>query len=136
MITSSKKNPTQAQQASNRILLGTEMVGDIKTDGDIRIDGKVKGTIDATGKLVVGEKGVVEGEVKCTNATISGLIKGTLQVENLLTMHTSAKVKGDILTGKLSVEPGAEFTGTCSMGAVVRDLKEEDKEKKLAEQTA
>ena len=125
MITSSKKNPTQAQ-ASNRILMGTEIVGDIKTDGDLRVDGKVKGTIEAIGKLVVGEKGIVEGEVKCSNATISGLIKGTLQVEDLLTMHASAKVKGDILTGKLSVEPGAEFTGTCSMGAVVRDLKDDE----------
>ncbi|MCT4624008.1 MAG: polymer-forming cytoskeletal protein [Schleiferiaceae bacterium] len=134
MITSAKKNPDQAQ-ASNRILLGTEIVGDIKTNGDLRVDGLVKGTIEAAGKLVVGEKGMVEGEVKCANATVSGVIKGTLHIDQLLTMHATAKIKGDILTGKLSVEPGAEFTGKCSMGAVVRDLVE-DEARKAKEKSA
>ena len=106
MITSARKNPDQAQ-ASNRILIGTEIVGDIKTNGDLRIDGFVKGTIQTAGKLVIGEKGTVEGEVKCKNSTISGTIKGTMLVEELLTLHSTAKVKGDIQTGKLSVEPGA-----------------------------
>lgn len=134
MITSAKKNPDQAQ-ASNRILIGTEIVGDIKTNGDLRIDGFVKGTIQTAGKLVVGEKGTVEGEVKCKNSTISGTIKGTMLVEELLTLHSTAKVKGDIQTGKLSVEPGAEFTGKCSMGAVVRELNE-DEARKGQEKTA
>ena len=134
MITSARKNPDQAQ-ASNRILIGTEIVGDIKTNGDLRIDGFVKGTIQTAGKLVIGEKGTVEGEVKCKNSTISGTIKGTMLVEELLTLHSTAKVKGDIQTGKLSVEPGAEFTGKCSMGAVVRELTE-DEARKTKEQSA
>lgn len=134
MITSARKNPDQAQ-ASNRILIGTEIVGDIKTNGDLRIDGFVKGTIQTAGKLVIGEKGTVEGEVKCKNSTISGTIKGTMLVEELLTLHSTAKVKGDIQTGKLSVEPGAEFTGKCSMGAVVRELNE-DEARKTKEQSA
>lgn len=135
MITSAKKNPGQAQ-ASNRILLGTEIIGDVKTNGDLRVDGILKGTIEAAGKLVVGEKGVIEGEIKCANATISGTVKGTLQVDQLLTMHTTAKVKGDILTGKLLVEPGAEFTGKCSMGAVVRELSDDDSRKEAKEKSA
>lgn len=134
MITSAKKNPDQAQ-ASNRILIGTEIVGDIKTNGDLRIDGLVKGTIQTTGKLVVGEKGTVEGDVKCKNSTVSGTIKGTIFVDELLTLHSSAKIKGDIQTGKLSVEPGAEFTGKCSMGAVIRELNE-DEARKAKEQSA
>ena len=121
MITSAKKNPEQAQ-ASNRILLGTEIIGDIKTNGDLRIDGTVKGTIEATGKLVVGEQGLVEGQVVCANATVSGTIKGTVQVGDLLTMHKTSVVQGDIHTGKLAVEPGAEFNGKCTMGAVVKEL--------------
>ena len=134
MITSAKKNPQQAQ-ASNRILIGTEIVGDIKTNGDLRIDGLVKGTIQTKGKLVVGEKGTVEGEVKCKNSTVSGTIKGTIFVDELLTLHSSAKFKGDIQTGKLSVEPGAEFTGKCSMGAIIRELNE-DEARKGQEKTA
>lgn len=135
MITSAKKNPDQAQ-ASNRILIGTEIVGDVKTNGDIRIDGYVKGTIETEGKLVIGEQGTVEGEVKCANASLSGVLKGTIEVESLLSLHKSAKVHGDIYASKLSVEPGAEFSGKCSMGAIVRDLNGKSEQEKPAEKTA
>ena len=124
MITSTKKNPEQAQ-ASNRILIGTELTGDIVSNGDIRIDGKVNGSIKIEGKLVVGEKGEVEGDIKCANATVSGTLKGRINVTELITMLKTAHVEGDLFTAKLSVEPGAEFTGTCSMGAVVRKMKDE-----------
>jgi len=124
MITSTKKNPDQAQ-ASNRILLGTEITGDIKSNGDLRIDGKLNGSVTMEGKLVIGEKGEVDGDINCTNATVSGTLKGRLNVKELMTMLKTARVEGDLITGKLSVEPGAEFTGTCSMGAVVRKMKDE-----------
>lgn len=123
MITSAKKHPEQAQ-ASNRILIGTEIEGDVKSNGDIRIDGVVKGNVNITGKLVIGEKGKVEGEVICANATVSGLLKGKAEVKELLTLTQTAVVKGDVTTGKLAVEPGAELTGTCSMGSVVRKMNE------------
>lgn len=124
MITSTKKNPNQAQ-ASNRILLGTEITGDIKSNGDLRIDGKLNGSVTMEGKLVIGEKGEVDGDINCTNATVSGTLKGRINVKELMTMLKTARVEGDLITGKLSVEPGAEFTGTCSMGAVVRKMKDE-----------
>jgi cytoskeletal protein CcmA (bactofilin family) len=124
MITSTKKNPEQAQ-ASNRILLGTEITGDITSNGDLRIDGKLNGSVNMEGKLVIGEKGEVDGDINCTNATVAGTLKGRINVKELMTMLKSAHVEGDLITGKLSVEPGAEFTGTCSMGAVVRKMKDE-----------
>jgi cytoskeletal protein CcmA (bactofilin family) len=124
MITSTKKNPEQAQ-ASNRILIGTEITGDITSNGDLRIDGKLNGSVTMEGKLVIGEKGEVDGDINCTNATIAGTLKGRINVKELMTMLKSARVEGDLITGKLSVEPGAEFTGTCSMGAVVRKMKDD-----------
>jgi cytoskeletal protein CcmA (bactofilin family) len=124
MITSTKKNPEQAQ-ASNRILIGTEITGDITSKGDLRIDGKLSGSVNMEGKLVIGEKGEVDGDVNCTNATVAGTLKGRINVKELITILKSAHVEGDLITRKLSVEPGAEFTGTCSMGAVVRKMKEE-----------
>ena len=120
-----KKNTPEANQASNRILVGTSIEGEIKSKGDIRIDGKIKGTINITGKLVVGEKGVVEGDIKCAFANVSGTLKGQLEVSELLTLQATAKVNGDIVTNKLSIEPGAEFTGSCSMGSVVREIKKD-----------
>ena len=124
MITSTKKNPEQAQ-ASNRILIGTEITGDITSNGDLRIDGKLNGSVTMEGKLVIGEKGEVDGDINCTNATVAGTLKGRINVKELMTMLKSAHVEGDLITGKLAIEPGAEFTGTCSMGAVVRKMKDE-----------
>jgi cytoskeletal protein CcmA (bactofilin family) len=124
MITSAKKNPDQAQ-ASNRILIGTEIIGDITSNGDLRIDGKVKGIIKLQGKLVIGENGEVSGEVICANVTVAGILKGKVQVSELFSLLQTAKVEAEVLTGKLAVEPGAEFTGTCNMGAVVRKMKDE-----------
>lgn len=122
MITSAKRNPEQAQ-ASNRILMGTEIEGNLLSNGDFRIDGTVKGNIQIDGKLVIGEKGRIEGEIICANANISGYLKGKIHVSELLHLESTAIVKGDVITSKLSIQPGAELSGTCSMGSVVREMK-------------
>lgn len=108
--------------ALNQIAVGTTINGDIISEGNIRIDGTVIGTLEHNGKLVVGPTGVIEGEISCKNADISGELKAKITVAELLTLKSSAKLSGDIVTGKLAVEPGAVFTGTCSMGAVVKDI--------------
>ncbi|MFW5756133.1 MAG: bactofilin family protein, partial [Tangfeifania sp.] len=66
-------------------------------------------------RLVIGPQGKVDGEVNCNNIEISGYIKGKISVSELLTMKASARIYGDIIAGKLSVEPGSLFTGSCSM---------------------
>ena len=95
---------------------GTEINGNIKSNGDLRIDGFIKGTIQATGKVVVGSTGRVEGEINCQNADISGDVKAHIKVSELLSLKANAVVSGDILTNKLAIEPGAVFTGACKMG--------------------
>jgi cytoskeletal protein CcmA (bactofilin family) len=99
----------------NIISEGTKIKGDIIANGDIRIDGELSGNITAQGRLVVGPKGKIEGEIECNNIEVSGYIKGKLVAKELLTMKSTSKIEGDIAAGKLSVEPGSEFTGTCSM---------------------
>jgi len=127
MISSAKKYPEQAQ-ASNRILAGTSITGDIVSDGDIRVDGKVVGSMKVTGKLVIGEHGLVEGEVECKNAAIAGQLEGTINVAQSLSLSASAKVKGKVQVEKLAVEPGAEINGSLAMGAVMRKVNESDKD--------
>lgn len=127
MISSAKKYPEQAQ-ASNRILAGTSITGDIVSDGDIRVDGKVAGSMKVTGKLVIGEHGLVEGEVECKNAAIAGQLEGTINVAQSLSLSASAKVKGKVQVEKLAVEPGAEINGSLAMGAVMRKVNESDKD--------
>ena len=94
---------------------GTEIKGDISTNGDFRIDGTLKGTIVSKGKVVVGSTGKVEGEIKCQNGDFSGSIKAKVYVSSLLTLKSTATLSGDIVTNKLAIEPGAKFSGTCNM---------------------
>lgn len=120
----------------NIIGSGTSIEGDVVSGGDIRIDGSLKGTLRTRGKLVVGPTGSIEGEVSCQNADVSGNIRGKINVTELLALKGSAKVNGEISTGKLAVEPGADFSGSCSMGGVVKDIQHEQAEAQLAEKTA
>jgi cytoskeletal protein CcmA (bactofilin family) len=108
----------------NRIVEGTEIVGDIKTDGNIRIDGKLKGTINTKGRLVIGPSGSIDGEITCENGDIEGQFNGRIHVNQLLSLKATARLTGEIHTSKLAIEPGATFTGTCSMGGTVKDMKQ------------
>jgi len=131
MAKQSAKSYGEAQdQAINIISEGTLIKGDISANGDIRIDGELVGNINAKGRLVIGPHGKVDGEINCNNIEISGYIKGKITVSELLTMKASAQIYGDIIAGKLSVEPGSLFTGSCSMG----DLKAKNETTKPKEQ--
>jgi len=129
------KNLDPQAPARNRIGPETTIKGDIISDGNFRIDGTLEGSIKTKGKVVVGEKGLIQGEVLCQNADVEGTIKGKLQVTQLLALKATAKIHGDILVDKLSIEPGANFTGSCKMGAVVKELKDAER-KEAAEQSA
>jgi len=109
-----KFNETEPQ-AINLISTGTEITGDVKTSGDIRIDGTLTGTLNTKGKVVIGTTGKVNGEVICKNSEVSGTIEGKISVSQLLVLKASSKINGDIATVKLSIEPGAMFSGNCKM---------------------
>lgn len=111
-----KPYPETPSQNINLISTGTKITGDIHSDGDIRIDGYLKGNIKSKGRLVIGSSGSIEGEILCTNIEVSGNFKGKISAAELLTLKSTAVVSGDIVATKLSVEPGSLFTGTCQMG--------------------
>ena len=110
-------------EAINTIGTGTIITGDTQSKGDIRVDGTVKGSVKTSGKVVLGKEGIIEGDVVCNSADISGTLKAKITVSQLLSLKSTAKLNGDIITNKLSIEPGAAFTGSCSMGAVIKDIK-------------
>lgn len=116
------KNTTIDSTSINLIGNGTQLAGDIRSNGDFRIDGTLKGTIIVKGKLVVGPTGSIEGEIDCQNADISGEIRGKISVTELLSLKATARLNGDIITAKIAIEPDASFTGTCSMGGVVKNI--------------
>lgn len=131
------RNNEAESPAINIIRKGTEIKGDVTCSGDIRIDGKLNGTLISQGKVVVGQSGIIEGEVTCKNADVSGTIKASLIVKELLQLKATANISGDINTNKLSIEPGANFTGSCNMGSVVKGIKHEERKEVIQEaQTA
>jgi cytoskeletal protein CcmA (bactofilin family) len=99
----------------NLISNGTDITGDIKSNGDIRIDGSLKGNLNTKGKVVIGPTGKISGEVTCKNSEVSGIVEGKIVVGQLLNLKASSRILGDIITAKLAIEPGARFTGNCNM---------------------
>ena len=111
----SKVNATPESNAINIIGSGTSITGDINSDGDVRIDGTLNGNLTIAGKVVIGQTGTINGEIQCKNSDVSGSIKGKIKVSELLSLKSTAKIYGDIITSKLAIEPNAIFTGTCNM---------------------
>ena len=107
----------------NSIGKGSVLEGSINAPGDIRIDGVLKGKLTVKGRFVLGQSGTVEGEVECGSAVISGELKANIESKEVLILKESAKLYGDIKTEKLSIEPGAMFSGKCVMGPIHKPIK-------------
>ena len=114
-----------ADNGSTMIGAGTTITGDMESNGDIRIDGVLKGNVKGKAKIIIGADGVVEGSIEGLQADIMGHVTGTIRVQELLFLHGKTQVNGDIYAGRLQVEPTAVFNGSCHMGANVVELKKE-----------
>ena len=102
--------------AVNVIAQGTQMQGNMVTASDCRIDGILRGNIESKAKIIIGRSGAVEGNIKCANIEIEGSVKAeSLIVSELLALKATANLIGNIETGKIAIEPGAEFSGNCKM---------------------
>jgi cytoskeletal protein CcmA (bactofilin family) len=110
-----KKNGTEQLGKTNRIVEGTSIIGDIVSKADFRLDGELIGNFTSQGKLVIGASGVIKGEIICNNADIEGEFHGKIKVLEILNIKATARIHGEVVVGKLSIEPGAEFTATCTM---------------------
>ena len=132
MFNEKKESPHQVGER-NTIAKNTSLIGDITSDGDFRVDGKIEGTIKTTGRVVIGKDGIVSGIVDCTNADIEGTFSGKLIVDQILSLKGTADISGDVIMGKLSVEPGAVFNATCAMKGSVKVIQNAgEKTKKTA----
>ena len=118
-----KKVAEEISNSTNTIGKGTVLEGSIETYGNIRIEGKVIGNIKSKSKIALGNSSHVQGNITAQNADLEGEVKGRIEITEILILKSTAIVHGDIVTGKLVVEPGAVFNGSCKMGASVRDIK-------------
>jgi cytoskeletal protein CcmA (bactofilin family) len=104
--------------ARNIIGNGTIIKGEIESNGDIRIDGKVIGTLKSNGKIVLGQNGNIEGDIYCKQADLSGRVTGKIFVDELTSLKSTSRVEGELSTKQLYIEIGAIFTGKCEMGKI------------------
>ncbi|MDD3004362.1 polymer-forming cytoskeletal protein [Flavobacterium sp.] len=114
----SEKKPkayTDLLGKTNRIVEGTEIVGNIISKADFRLDGHLKGNFTTEGKIVIGPTGSITGDVICKNADIEGKMDGVLKVTEILNVKAKASITGEVTCGKLSVQPGADFSASCVM---------------------
>ena len=91
-----QKSVTPASGTINSLVVGTKIEGKITASSDIRIDGGIKGTLNCTGRVIIGQQGSVQGEIFCQNAIIEGQFDGQLEVKETLSVKETAVVTGDI----------------------------------------
>jgi cytoskeletal protein CcmA (bactofilin family) len=118
-----KRVAEEISNSSNTIGKGTYLEGNVETYGNIRIEGKVLGNIKSKSKVALGPGSQITGNIMSQNADIEGEVKGKLEIAELLVLKATAVINGDIVTGKLVVEPGAIFNGSCRMGATIKEIK-------------
>ncbi len=119
------KSNTEASREQNRISSGTVITGDIEAKGGFRVEGTIKGTVNTAGKVVISKGGLIDGTLHCQNADFEGRFTGKLIVKETLTLRSSAVIEGEVIAGKLAVEPGAAFNATCEMKGAVKTLKKD-----------
>lgn len=127
MFTLKNKSNSEESPATSASIIGagTTITGNVESNGDIRVDGTIKGNIYSKAKVLVGPAGFVEGDMHCNEADISGQVSGRMVIQGLLVLKANAIVNGDIHTAKLFMEPSVSFNGQCHMGANIVELKQE-----------
>lgn len=115
MFDKNPKSYTDLLGKTNRIVEGTTIQGDIVSPADFRLDGHLVGNFQSKGKIVIGPAGSIKGDIICKNADIEGKFSGKIQVTEILNVKSKASIHGEVICGKLSVEPGADFSASCVM---------------------
>ncbi|HUF76560.1 MAG TPA: polymer-forming cytoskeletal protein [Longimicrobiales bacterium] len=95
---------------------GMKVIGDCHTDGTIRVEGTVEGSVNAAKAVVIGKQGVVRGNVVTQDAVISGRVEGSLVAESRLELQATCQIEGEVKTRRMQLEEGAVLNGTVQMG--------------------
>lgn len=99
---------------------GMTIVGDCETDGTIRVEGTVEGSIRAGKAVVIGKQGRVKGDVETQDAVISGRVEGTLTAASRLELQATCHIEGQVFTRRMQLEEGAVLNGSVKMGENVK----------------
>lgn len=97
---------------------GMRVVGDCESEGTLRIEGSVEGTVRAGKAVVVGKDGVVDGDIETQDAVIGGRVNGSVRAESRLELQATCVVEGKIQARRIKLEEGGTVNGTIEIGQV------------------
>ncbi len=117
-----KRDAVVQSTTSNIISRGTILEGNIKTTGNLRIEGRVIGNLITKSKAALAQSSYVDGNILAKNAEVAGEVRGKVEVSEMLILKPTCVIHGDIVTNRLIVESGATFNGGCTMGAHIDDI--------------
>src|SRR3954447_3281547 len=96
------------------------VIGDLETDGVVRIEGRIRGTVRVGSQVLVAPGAVIEGDLHTQEAVIAGQVSGAIHARERVELQATALVTGDILTPRISIVEGAMVTGEVKMDQLVK----------------
>lgn len=108
-------------------IVGTsvKLKGNLKSDGDIIVDGIVSGELKTKGSVIIGQNANIIANIKAKNVSVSGAVQGNIEASDSLSITETGRVVGDIAANILSISPGAVFTGNSKMNENHREVASE-----------
>ena len=99
---------------------GMKITGDCESDGTIRVEGSIEGSVKAAKSVVVGKDGLVVGDITTQDAIIAGRVNGSVKAESRVELQASCRIEGDISSRRVKLEEGGQIDGAMHMGASVQ----------------
>ncbi len=119
-MTRSSRQP-EGHLVNSIIGQGSEFKGEFKINGYLRIDGKFTGTIETTGKVLIGKTGDAITDIKATVVDVGGIVHGNIFATEKVILRPSGQVKGNIITPSLIMEDGVKFEGKCTINKLANE---------------
>jgi cytoskeletal protein CcmA (bactofilin family) len=95
---------------------GCTIRGELEFSDSFRLDGRVEGQVRSAAELVIGEQGMVEGDIEVARCLVGGQVRGSIRASQQVVLHRTAKVWAEIQTPALVMEDGAFLEGKVVMG--------------------
>jgi cytoskeletal protein CcmA (bactofilin family) len=111
-----QSTPSPSEGVISIVGPGMRVVGDLETEGTLRIEGVVSGSVRAAMAVVIGKEGSVEGDVHARDAVIAGRVVGRVVVESRLELQATSRLEGEVFAQRLQLDEGAVVNGPLSMG--------------------
>jgi cytoskeletal protein CcmA (bactofilin family) len=106
---------------------GTRIEGTLELDGEVKLEGHIKGKVTGTGVIIIGERADLQADVFAPSIVVHGMVRGQIHASDRLELHRTAQVKGMIQAARIRIDEGAAFEGECRMAAGKDAAKSDDK---------